>query len=61
MVTRRRTASKIHSLPPKVVPLNVEDEQKAVTALADMIDWWWYRHRREEAMTPDTDQPHPDS
>jgi hypothetical protein len=38
----------MHILPPDVVPISPEDYEKAVTALAQMIDKWWHEHRHDE-------------
>jgi hypothetical protein len=48
---RKRGASPIRLKPPKSVPINDEDYQRAVTVLASMITCWWERQhdRRPEA------------
>jgi hypothetical protein len=48
MVTRRPALKDLHILPPDVVPISPEDYQKAVTALAQVIEQWWHKHHNDE-------------
>jgi len=48
MVNRRRVATSIKVLPPRVVPITAEDHEQAVTALAQLIEQWWRKRRDAE-------------
>ena len=41
MVNRRRVATNVKVLPPKVVPISPADHQQAVAALIEVIEQWW--------------------
>lgn len=56
MVTRRRIASKMRVLPPKVVPMSEDEREQAITAIATMIEQWW-RTNGDDSSPPTTAQP----
>jgi hypothetical protein len=53
-------ATNIRILPAQVVPMTEEDKQRAVQALATMIDQWWRKHgqalEQHDMATPQTDE-----
>ncbi len=44
---QKKRVGKVRVLPPAVVPMNNEDYEQAVTALAAMIAAWWHDHQSD--------------
>jgi hypothetical protein len=44
---RRKRTPRLRVLPPAVVPMQPDDYERAVTALAAMIAAWWHDHGLE--------------